>query len=111
MTIRAKSSGIRLDDFQASVVKAMLERGDRQSDIAAFFGVNPGRIAEINTGEEFSWVTPTKEELPPPGPYKIEALWLFIKTVAAFHNNELMDEIDRDISTYELLKAFGFIED
>jgi hypothetical protein len=27
----------------------MIVRGDRQSDIAAYFGVNGGRIAEINT--------------------------------------------------------------
>jgi len=47
---RAKTSGIRLNESDASLVKAMLDRGDRQHDIAAWFGVNGGRIAEIARG-------------------------------------------------------------
>lgn len=39
-----------LNAEQAAVVKAMLVRGDKQHDIAAIFGVNGGRIAEIKTG-------------------------------------------------------------
>jgi hypothetical protein len=49
----------------------MLARGDRQSDIAAFFKVNSGRICEINTGRTFVGVTPaSSEQLPLPGPYE-----------------------------------------
>jgi hypothetical protein len=29
----------------------MVTRGDRHHDIAAWFGVNQGRIAEVNSGE------------------------------------------------------------
>ena len=29
------------------IVKGMLSRGDRQHDIAAYFGVNGGRVAEV----------------------------------------------------------------
>jgi hypothetical protein len=47
----------------------MLNRGDRQHDIAAWFGVNGGRIAAIATGEKFYDVKPATESLPPPGPY------------------------------------------
>jgi hypothetical protein len=48
----------------------MLARGDRQSDIAAFFGVNSGRIAEINTGKRSSEVRAAgAEHLPEAGPY------------------------------------------
>ncbi|MBU6394102.1 MAG: hypothetical protein KGQ75_05995 [Sphingomonadales bacterium] len=48
----------------------MLVRGDRQHDIAAWFGVNGGRIAEIATGKTFSRITPSPTtNLPPPGPY------------------------------------------
>jgi hypothetical protein len=49
----------------------MLARGDRQSDIAAFFcGVNIGRISEIATGQKFRNVVAAPiEDLPPPGPY------------------------------------------
>ena len=70
MTIRrARSSGIRLTEHDASLVKAMLARGDRQHDIAAWFGVNGGRIAEIATGAKFGWIPIATSDLPPPGPY------------------------------------------
>ena len=48
----------------------MLLRGDRQHDIASWFGVNGGRIAEISTGYTFGWLSAAPvEDLPPPGPY------------------------------------------
>lgn len=53
------------------MVKGMLRRGDRQHDIAAFFGVNGGRIAEVAIGQNaYPNAKPMPEsELPPPGPY------------------------------------------
>ena len=70
MTFRAPSSGVSLDEDDAALVKGMLARGDRQHDIAAWFGVNAGRIAEIATGQRFdNVVAATGNELPPPGPY------------------------------------------
>ena len=66
---RAGKSGISLGAEEAALVKGMLERGDRQHDIAAWFGVNAGRIAEIAVGERFSNVLPVTEGLPPQGPY------------------------------------------
>lgn len=55
---RAEPSGISLTDSDASIVKGMIVRGDRQHDIAAWFGVNPGRINGVATGEKFASVTP-----------------------------------------------------
>jgi hypothetical protein len=67
---RAERSGVKLSATNAAVVKGMLLRGDRQHDIAAWFGVNGGRIAEIATGRAFDWVEPADaDELPPVGPY------------------------------------------
>jgi hypothetical protein len=67
---RAPSSGISLTARDASLVKAMLKRGDRQHDIAAWFGVNGGRIAEIATGHSYAEVQAAHTaNLPPPGPY------------------------------------------
>lgn len=67
---RAKPSGVYLTVDDASIAKAMLIRGDRQHDVAAWFGVNGGRIAEISTGATFRDVAPASpESLPPPGPY------------------------------------------
>lgn len=67
---RARASGIYLTEADAAQVKGMLARGDRQHDIASWFGVNGGRIAEVATGATFDWVAPAPAyELPPPGPY------------------------------------------
>jgi hypothetical protein len=67
---RAEPSGIMLDDNDASIVKGMLARGDRQHDIAAWFGVNGGRIAEIATGAKFPGACAARAaDLPPRGPY------------------------------------------
>ena len=68
---RAPTSGISLGYRETCVVKGMLARGDRQHDIASYFGVNGGRIAEIATGDNaYPNAQPTPEpELPPPGPY------------------------------------------
>lgn len=68
--MRAPKSGIRLTEQDAAIVKAMIARGDRQHDIAAWFGVNGGRIGEIASGRKFRSVRPAERaNLPPPGPY------------------------------------------
>jgi hypothetical protein len=67
---RANPSGIRLTERDAAIVKAMLARGDRQHDIAAWFGVNGGRVGEIASGRVYRSVQPdASANLPPPGPY------------------------------------------
>lgn len=70
MVRRATSSGRRLTQASAALVKGMAKRGDRHHDVAAWFGVNQGRIAEVLAGDKFpnAPVAPTRE-LPPPGPY------------------------------------------
>jgi hypothetical protein len=70
MKKRAARSGIQLNEHDASIVKGMLRRGDRQHDIAAWFGVNGGRIAEIASNRTFANVFEAdSSDLPPPGPY------------------------------------------
>lgn len=70
MASRAAPSGITLTRADAALVKGMLARGDRQHDIAAYFGVNGGRIAEIATGQRYRDVAAAPaNELPPAGPY------------------------------------------
>lgn len=67
---RAKASGISLLSEDASLIKGMLARGDREHDIAAYFGVNGGRISEIATRSKFATIAAAPaEELPPSGPY------------------------------------------
>lgn len=54
-----------LTEHEASIVKGLLDRGDKQHDVAAFFSVNPGRVAEIKTGMRHLAVEPAaKKDLP-----------------------------------------------
>jgi hypothetical protein len=59
-------------DFkETAIVLGMLARGDKQHDIAAYFGVNGGRVAEVATGKG-DWpsaIAAPMNKLPPPGPY------------------------------------------
>jgi hypothetical protein len=58
------------DDSMAPLIKGMLLRGDSQSDIAACFGINSGRVAEVNTGQRCPEATAgAPYDLPPPPPY------------------------------------------
>lgn len=70
MSGRAESSGRRLSEYDAALVKGMGARNDRHHDIAAWFGVNQGRIAEVLSGKTFRHVPiAAVNVLPPPGPY------------------------------------------
>jgi len=60
-----------LSELDIATIKGMLARGDRQSDIAAWFGCNSGRIAEINTGKRGADIHAMHNGLPPAGPYVI----------------------------------------
>src|SRR3954470_587257 len=70
MRYRAPPSGISLTEDDAAIVKGMLARGDRQHDIAAWFGVNGGRIGNISTGAKFPNVSAAPPgKRPPAGRY------------------------------------------
>jgi hypothetical protein len=90
-----------LNDGEIAIVKGMLARGDRQHDIAAYFGVNGGRIAEISTGQRGQSVTAAAQaELPPAGPYMAGRSALRARdTLIALR--ELIDEAIGDIDLYE----------
>ncbi|MGY3347723.1 MULTISPECIES: hypothetical protein [unclassified Bradyrhizobium] len=68
---KAAASGISLGYRDTCIVKGMLARGDRQHDIASYFGVNGGRIAEIASGGgNYPNAQPSSDaDLPPEGPY------------------------------------------
>jgi hypothetical protein len=64
---RGKSSGISLSNKDASIVLGMVARDDRDHDIAAWFGVNQGRIAEVKAGSHGSIPIAQPQDLPPKG--------------------------------------------
>ena len=69
-----------LSEDDARLIKGMLQRGDRQSDIATYFGVNIGRIAEVSTGVTYAEVPPAADfHLPAPGPYASRDLLVLVQ--------------------------------
>ena len=90
-----------LNDAEIAIVKGMLARGDRQHDIAAYFGINGGRIAEISTGQTGSSLTASSaEDLPPAGPYMAGRSALRARdTLTALR--DLIVEAIGDIDLYE----------
>lgn len=91
-----------LSHSETRIVKGMLLRGDRQHDIAAYFGVNGGRIAEVATGD---CTYPSAEpmpanELPPPGPY-----------LTKFAMQSVIRTLNEAIEALELAEAAEEIED
>jgi hypothetical protein len=66
---RSKASGHVLERTDAPIIMGMVARGDRDHDIAAWFGVNQGRIAEVKDGTKFGTVAAASAaDLPPKGP-------------------------------------------
>jgi hypothetical protein len=65
---RGKTSGYVLTDSDIPIVLGLVARGDRDHDIAAWFGVNQGRIAEAKEGKWGSPAAAPANQLPPQGP-------------------------------------------
>jgi hypothetical protein len=90
-----------LSEGEIATVKGMLVRGDRQHDIAAYFGVNGGRIAEISTGQTGSNVAAAAaDDLPPAGPYMAGRSALRARDTLIALRDLIQDAIN-DIDLYE----------
>ena len=63
----ARKSGFRLDPDDLPIVLGMIARNDRRHDIAAWFGVNPGRIKSAENGDYGEADPAPANELPPSG--------------------------------------------
>lgn len=67
-----RGESYRLTEDDAAVIRGLIERGERQQDIQAYFTVmcgslNQGRIAEVATGERMPHVkAANSDDLPPP---------------------------------------------
>lgn len=64
---RGNPSGFRLKANDAPVILAMQARGDREHDIAAWFGVNQGRVAGVKDGKFGFPPLAQQSTLPPSG--------------------------------------------
>lgn len=88
---------------EISTVLGMLARGDKQHDIAAYFGVNGGCVAEVKTNHNgvADGIEPAPvHELPPAGPVMAGRSALrALDTLRALR--DLIDESIADIEQYE----------
>jgi hypothetical protein len=106
---RGKSSGISLTNNDARVVLGMVARDDREHDIAAWFGVNQGRVAEVKAGEIGNGSVAPASELPPKGPPgpKGRRLWLATAKVITLLNDKGADGVDDALSALrEAMKRY-----
>lgn len=96
-----------LNDGEIAIVKGMLIRGDKQHDIAAYFGVNAGRVNDVKQGVKGPTIIAAAQDvLPPPGPYMAGRSALRAKeTLVALR--ELIDEAITDIDQFERAAAVG----
>ena len=110
---RAKASGLSLTNREASIVLGMVSRGDRDHDIAAWFGVNQGRIAEVKGGSHGSISAAPPADLPPKGPPGIKGRRLRASVQKAFDIMETKGNAgiaDAIIILREAQKKFDAIE-
>ena len=80
---------------QAAIVLGMLERGDKQHDIAAHFGENSGRIIDVKfrKGKYADVAAAPPERLQPP--YRAPAKTLIDATMAVVDQLQILDELIR----------------
>ncbi|MBV9158844.1 MAG: hypothetical protein JO097_21470 [Acidobacteriaceae bacterium] len=64
---KGQASGYTLGKADVPIVLGMAARGDRNHDIAAWFGVNQGRIAEAKEGKYGNPAAAPQNALPPSG--------------------------------------------
>lgn len=96
---------------EIAVVKGMIARGDRQSDIAAYFGVNGGRISEINTEKYGADVKAAlHDHLPPPGPYFASGRSTIRATETLTALRDLIDQTLAEMRNFESVSREGGAE-
>ncbi|WP_430439544.1 hypothetical protein [Shinella sp.] len=81
-----------LTNRDASLVLGMSARGDKKHDIAAWFGENQARIAEVEQGQFGSVTAAPANELPPkgaPGPKGRRLRGKVTKAVEALEKNDV----------------------
>jgi hypothetical protein len=101
---RGKASGIALTNRDAAKALGMIARGDREHDIACYFGVNQARIAEVKDGSHGALPLVSSDELPPKRPSGIKGRRLRASVGKA---TELLQDCDDECAR----AASGLLQD
>lgn len=70
---KAARSGLSVQSSDVPVILGMIDRGDRNHDIAAWFGLNQGRIKEVKDGQYGTPAIASATKLPPSGAPGVKA--------------------------------------
>jgi hypothetical protein len=97
---KSKASGYHLSNNDVAIVLGQVIRGDREHDIAAWFGVNQGRIAEAKDGSHGSVAAASAADLPPKGPPGVKgkrARWSISEALKAIEagGDEILPQIKK----------------
>ena len=77
---------------QAALVKGMLQRGDKQHHIAAYFGENSGRIIDVKSGKNWGDVEAAPfDRLPPP--FRAPLAMLIDETMEVVQQLQTLEEL------------------
>jgi hypothetical protein len=107
---KARPSGITLTRSDVAKILAMVARGDRRHDIAAWFGLNQGRIKEVEDGDYGKPPIAPANEIPPsgsPGPkarelrVAAEKVYSLLTTNGAAGVNTAISELSQAITRFE----------
>lgn len=90
----------------AKIATGMIARGDKQHDVAAWFGENQARIAEATAGKPGTSEAAPASELPPPGPPGIEGRRLHafvekaVEALAGGDSNAALEHLKAGLDRY-----------
>ena len=107
----AKASGYSLTAKDAPTVLGMAARGDRDHDIAGWFGFNQGRVAEVKDGKFGTPGATPIHQLPPQGPPGIKGRRLrgaadaVASLLAKGNNAEALAKLQAAIAAYDANEA------
>lgn len=104
---KARRSGIVVHQADVPTILGMIQRGDRKHDIAAWLGLNQGRIADAEEGK-YGWHSPAPaSQLPPagsPGP-RARVLRSEVQKVLQLLNQQkiqtAIDQLEKAIAEFD----------
>jgi hypothetical protein len=107
---KARRSGITVRRADVPAILGMVARGDRKHDIAAWFGLNQGRIAEVEDGDYGSPPMAPVDQLPPsgsPGPKarvlrsEIDRVYQLLKKNTAADTQAAVQKLEKAIQEFD----------
>lgn len=98
---KAQRSGISVQQKDVPIILAMVARGDRRHDIAAWFGLNQGRIKEVEDGKYGIPPIANGSALPPagsPGPKARALRAAVVRALSSLRGQPNLAKVTQDLT-------------